>query len=142
VNSTPCLDGTLTNGASQITPFVISLGRAMLDNKCRDWMDMDFAAALCRKKGIQLNGTCPGSQDLESTLRAFFEENAEFYALGVNVDGHERRMGWDSVFCIRAYPNGPVQPLVPVNDHGPEASDVTPELKDERPLAPVEIQMN
>jgi hypothetical protein len=99
-------------------------------------MDMDAAAKYCRKNGIQLNGTCPGSQDLESSLRAFFRENAEFYAPGVNVDGYERRVGWDTVFCIRAYPNGPVQPLTPANDHGPEATDVTPALKDEHPLAP------
>jgi hypothetical protein len=51
-------------------------------------------------------------------------------------------VGWDTVFCIRAYPNGPVQPLAPANDHGPEATDLTPALKDQHPLAPAKIQMH
>jgi hypothetical protein len=134
VNSTPCLNGTLTNGASQITSFVVSLGRAMLADKCRDWIDMDFAAKCCREHGLQLHGRYLGTNELETVLRRCFHDQHEFYAPGVNVDGYERRVGWDTVFCIRAYPNGPVQPLAPGNDHGPEATGANASVEGSTPI--------
>jgi hypothetical protein len=90
--------------ASPITGFVITLGKLLLKNKCKDWLDMDGVAEFCRDKAIQLNRHCPASRELESELRQFFKSKDEFYAPGINVDGYERPSGWDRPFMIRAFP--------------------------------------
>ena len=101
-------DVTLTE-ASPITSFVITLGKRLLQEKVRDWLDMDDVARFCKDHGIQLDGQLPGSMELEAELRTFFQSSGEFYGPDVNVDGYERPKGWDRVFMIRAYPYSPRQ---------------------------------
>lgn len=90
--------------ASPITSFVITLGKKLLQEKVRDWLDMDSAARFCKDHAIPLNGKQPGSMELETELRTFFQSTGEFYGPDVNVDGYERPKGWDRPFMIRAYP--------------------------------------
>lgn len=96
-------DVTLTE-ASAITNFIITLGKQLLQAKVREWLDMDEVVRFCRDHAIQLDGECPGSAQLETQLRRFFQPTGEFYTTGLNVDGYERQVGWDRPFIIRAYP--------------------------------------
>jgi hypothetical protein len=95
---------TPTEKASATTNFVIALGKALLQEKCKDWFDLDRVAEFCRDHTIQLNGHCPTSRGLETELRQFFKSKDEFYAPGVSVDGYERPSGWDRPFMVRAFP--------------------------------------
>lgn len=100
------LDDTATAiNACPITNFVITIGKLLLRENQREWMDMDTAADFCRVQGIKLNGEYPSSSVLETTLRQFFPSSGEFYAPGVNVDGYDRPVGWERVFMVRAYPH-------------------------------------
>jgi hypothetical protein len=95
--------------ASPITAFVITLGKQLLQEKVRDWLDMDGVARFCKDHAIQLDGKLSGSMELEAVLRSFFQSTGEFYGADVNVDGYERSRGWDRPFMIRAYPYCPRQ---------------------------------
>ena len=95
--------------ACPITNFVITLGKQLLRAKIRDWLDMDQVARFCKDNSIQLDGTVPGSMELETELKPFFQSTGEFYGADVNVDGYERPRGWDRVLMIRAYPYSPRQ---------------------------------
>jgi hypothetical protein len=90
--------------ASPITSFVITLGKQLLQEKVRDWLDMDEVAQFCRDHAIQLDRRLPGSVELETELRSFFQACGEYYGPDVNVDAYERPKGWDRPFMIRAYP--------------------------------------
>ena len=85
-----------------ITHFVNTLGQRLLQKKVKDWLDIDGVVRFCQDQKID-----PGSNNLEATLRSFFSSSAEFNGSNVNVDGYERRRGWDRVFMIRAYPYHP-----------------------------------
>lgn len=65
---------------------------------------MEDAARFCKQHSIPLNGEIPGTAQLESELRRFFEPTGEFYAENVNVDAYERPYKWDRPFMIRAFP--------------------------------------
>ncbi len=93
-----------------VTAFVIEVGKRMLAEKQRDWMDMETLADFCRAHGLQLNGKNPATSELETTLRQFFQPHGEFYTAGLNVDGYERPQGWERPFMIRAYPYHVVPP--------------------------------
>jgi hypothetical protein len=101
-------DVTLTE-ASPITHFIITLGKQLLQEKVKDWLDMEAAVKFCKDHAIQLDGNQPGSRELEAALRSFFQSSGEFYTTDVNVDGYERPKGWDRIFMIRAYPYNPRQ---------------------------------
>ena len=90
--------------ACATTTFVITLGKSLLQEKQRDWIDMDAAADFCRQHGVQLNGEYLSAAELETTLRQVIPATGEFYTPGVNVDGYDRPKGWDRPFQIRAYP--------------------------------------
>ena len=90
--------------ASPITSFLITLGKRLLQARVRNWLDMDAVARFCKDHSIQLDGSVPGSMELEIELKAFFQATGEFYGPDVNVDGYERPRGWDRLFMIRAYP--------------------------------------
>jgi hypothetical protein len=92
-----------------ITTFIITLGKYLLQEKVKDWLDMDAVAHFCKDHAIQLDGKLPGSMELETALRTFFQPTGEFYGPDVNVDGYERARGWDRPFMIRAYPYNPRQ---------------------------------
>jgi hypothetical protein len=87
-----------------VSAFVLELGKALLANQRRDWMEMDSVVRFAKEHRIQLNGEYPAPNELETSLKRFFQESSEFYAEGVNVDACERRMGWESLFMIRAFP--------------------------------------
>ena len=93
-----------TTEVCPITQFIISLGKQLLQQKVRDWLDLDAAADFCRTHGLRLNGECPSSSTLETTLRQFFKGKDEFYGSSVNVDGYERPNLWERPFMMRAYP--------------------------------------
>ena len=90
--------------ASPMTNFVITLGKQLLQHKVWDWLDMEAVARFCKDHAIRLDGKQPGSIELETALRSFFQPSGEFYGPDLNVDGYERRVGWNRVFMIRAYP--------------------------------------
>ena len=94
---------TPTNGACSVTQFVVTLGETMLQEKVKDWLDMEEVAYFCRAHQIQLKGEYPGAAKLETELQRFFHPTGEFYAPGLNVDAYERPKGWDRPFQIRAY---------------------------------------
>ena len=102
-------DVTPSDKASPITSFVITLGKKLLQEKVKDWMDMDGLARFCKTQDIKLDGQLPGTAELETKLRKFFEPVGEFYADDLNVDAYERPKGWDRPFQIRAYPYSPRQ---------------------------------
>jgi hypothetical protein len=101
-------DVTLTE-ACPIASFLITLGKKLLQEKVRDWLDMDAVGGFCKDHGIQLDGKLPGSMELETQLKPFFQSSGEIYGPDVNLDGYERPRGWDRVFMIRAYPYSSAQ---------------------------------
>jgi hypothetical protein len=103
-------NGTRQTVAPHLTAFVVTLGHALLEQKQRDWLDMDAVADFCQGHGVELNGTCAASGELESALREVFQDRDECYAPGLNVDGYERKVGWDWKFMIRAYTHGLARP--------------------------------
>jgi len=110
--------------ACPITAFVITLGKHLLQEKVKDWLDMDTTARFSKDQGIQLDGKQPGSRELETALRSFFQSSGEYYGSDVNVDGYERPKGWDRPFMIRAYPyrkgqHSPITPLYERDGAGP-----------------------
>jgi hypothetical protein len=119
------------SGPESVANLLDTLGRALLNEGLRDWVDMDAAAIICKRHGIQVNATCPSSSELESTLREFFKDQEEFYAPGLNVDGYTRRVGWEDLFQLRAYPHGLIQPN-PVDDLKSAAKDIVTDSKAEK----------
>jgi hypothetical protein len=101
--------------ASPITNFVITLGKELLKQKVKDWLDMEGVARFCKEHSIELNGQCAGSEELETKLKRFFEPTGECYGPDVNVDGYERPNEWDRPFMIRAFPYSPNQPCSSVD---------------------------
>lgn len=133
----------MNNTGSKATSFVVSLGLALLKDKRRYWVDMDAAAKCCRDHGIKLDSQYLGATDLERMLKEFFHQKDEFYAPGLNLDGYTRRVGWDDVFCLKAYPHALVQHPAPANEPKADVMDGTPPLlKGETPAALADIQMN
>jgi hypothetical protein len=105
-------DVTLTE-ACPITNFVIALGRQLLKEKVKDWLDVDGVAKFCKNHGIKLDGQCPGSAQLETRLKRFLGPTGEFYTADLNVDGYERPNGWDRPFMVKAYRYHATQHLAP-----------------------------
>ena len=103
------IESSETQEACPITEFVIALGKLLLQEKVRDWVDMEGLARFVKEQGIELDGKCPLTSELETRLREFFKSKDEFYAPGINVDGYERPNGWDRPFMIRAFPYDPAQ---------------------------------
>ena len=116
----------MNSTASQTTGFVVSLGQALLKDKCRGWIDMEATATFCRDHEIKLDRQYLGTRELETVLKQFFQKEDEFYAPGVSVDGYSRRVGWDDVFCIRAYPYSLVEPSISTNVEQPETDNPVP----------------
>lgn len=118
----------------RVSNLLDTLGRALLRDGPRDWVDMDTAAGVCKRHGLRLNETCPSRDDLELALKTYFQRRDEFCAPGLTVDGYERRVGWDLVFQVRAYPYSAVQPSTPapplersIGDPLTTAQETTPE---------------
>lgn len=117
------MDDTTTNEittkkACPVGAFLAILGEALLTEKRRAWMDMNEVADFCEAQGILLDGKCSAPDELELALREFFLLAGEFYAFGLAVDGYERRVGWDRVFMIRAYPHTSAQHLASAGSVG------------------------
>ncbi len=130
------LDERPMEKASSITTFLVTLGRAILQNQRRGWMDMEGVAGFCRAHGIRLEGTCPTSSELENSLREFFRHQQEFYAPGLCVDGYEQRVGWDLVFRVRAYPYGSVQSSAPSGTSEDTTIFASTTVRDTKPESP------
>lgn len=72
----------------------------------RDWIDMSELADLCKSRKVLLNEEVPKPNDLERELRQILGESGEYAEEGLALDGYVRRIGWDLVFMVRAYPKG------------------------------------
>ena len=121
---------TVLNGGEK---FVSTLGNKLLQEKVKEWLDMDSTAEFCKQHRLKLNGETPGSTQLEVILRNVLGPSGEFYAPGINIDGYDRPRGWERPFQIRAYPYHPVQ-------HAELMESATSEVAEE--MAPVPEDAN
>jgi len=108
MNNTNDLTATQT---SPVNNFVITLGKRLLQEKVKDWLDMEGVARFCKVHAIHLDDKVPGSAELESKLRKFFEPSGQFYTEDLNLDCYDRPQGWNRPLMIRAYPYHPAQRL-------------------------------
>ena len=93
-----------------LTNLLVTLGKTVLRNGNglhAEWLDMEAAADLCKDHNITLGDKCPNAAELESAVRAHFQERDEIYAPGVNVVGSYRRVGWASLLMLRFYRYNP-----------------------------------
>ena len=84
--------------------FLVMCGKVLLKKKRRDWMDINEVVKICKTHGILFEGKCPAAGELEERLKEFFLLGGEFHDGGLAVEGYDRRVGWDRIFMIQAYP--------------------------------------
>ncbi len=89
-----------------ITSMLLKLGKTLpKDPKNSQWMDVEEICAICKERGIQLNGAFPIPKDLEPALRDLFENTDEICTDGINITGFLKRVKWDLVFVLRFFPD-------------------------------------
>jgi len=90
-----------------VVTFLLKLGKTLLQEKEREWLDIDRICEFAKEHDIQLGGRQLNPGELEALLRDFFRDREDWAAEDVELVAYERRLGWDLLFMLRAYPYTP-----------------------------------